>query len=71
MYRTIGAVTPSQVGESIIHQYALLWVLNFSDGKHSLFDIAQRSGYDFEIIKQTANLLHRNNLLSELPDEKN
>lgn len=30
------------------HQLALLWVLNLSDGKHSLLDIAERSGLSFK-----------------------
>ncbi|MGH8580977.1 MAG: DUF4910 domain-containing protein, partial [Gammaproteobacteria bacterium] len=30
------------------HQLALLWVLNLSDGKHSLLDIAERSSLSFK-----------------------
>ena len=45
---------------------ALLWVLNFSDGLHSLLDIAEKSGYAFESIKNAADLLAGHQLLKEL-----
>ena len=38
LYRAIGGV------ESRVDELAMLWVLNLSDGKHSLLDIAERSG---------------------------
>jgi aminopeptidase-like protein len=44
---------------------ARLWVLNFSDGEHSLLDIAERSGLPFSTICDAAELLHQNALLSE------
>lgn len=46
-------------------QLAFLWVLNFSDGKHSLLDISQESGIDFESIKEAANRLFEHKLLTE------
>lgn len=46
-------------------QLALLWVLNFSDGKHSLLQIAQKSGSSFKIIYEASQLLLKNNLLSK------
>jgi len=42
---------------------ALLWVLNLSDGKHSLLDIAERSGLSCEAIYRAAQLLVRGGLL--------
>jgi aminopeptidase-like protein len=42
---------------------ALLWVLNFSDGDHSLLDIAERSNLPFERIKSAADLLAVHGLL--------
>ncbi len=48
---------------------ARLWVLNLSDGEHSLLDIAERSGIPFSSISEAANLLCRNGLLSAVPDE--
>lgn len=43
---------------------ARLWVLNLSDGKHSLLDIAERSGQSFAAIREAAELLRRSGLLS-------
>src|SRR5262249_9162707 len=42
---------------------ARLWVLNLSDGQHSLLDIAERSGLPFSYISEEADLLWRNQLL--------
>ncbi len=41
--------------ENEIH--ARLWVLNLSDGQHSLLDIAERSGMSFGVIREAADLL--------------
>jgi len=46
-----------------------LWVLNFSDGEHSLLDIAERSGLSFSLISEAADLLYQNGLLSVVPDD--
>ncbi len=43
---------------------ARLWVLNFSDGEHSLLDIAERSGIPFSIISEAAKSLIQAGLLS-------
>jgi len=47
-------------------QMALFWVLNFSDGDHSLLDIADRSGLTFDDIKHAADLLLAHDLLREM-----
>jgi aminopeptidase-like protein len=44
-------------------QLAMLWVLNLSDGSNSLLDISDRSGLDFMLIKEAADLLSKHNLL--------
>ena len=44
---------------------ALLWVLNFSDGEHSLLDIAEKSNLPFESIKHAADVLAAHGLLRE------
>ncbi|NNC90976.1 MAG: DUF4910 domain-containing protein [Acidimicrobiia bacterium] len=49
-------------------EMALLWVMNFSDGDHSLLDIADRSGYDFGLIVQAAGLLREHGLLRPIAD---
>jgi len=47
-------------------QLALLWALNFSDGGHSLLDIAERSGYSFGLMLEASRLLAEAGLLEEL-----
>ncbi len=42
---------------------AMLWVLNFSDGAHSLLDIAERSKLPFEVILRVTRLLQEHGLL--------
>jgi len=59
MYRKIG-------GKNNNDALTILWVLNYSDGKHSLRDITLRSGIDFKQIKQTAELLHEKKLLKRI-----
>jgi aminopeptidase-like protein len=43
---------------------ARLWVLNLSDGEHSLLDIAERSGISFSAINDAAEVLRQSGLLS-------
>jgi aminopeptidase-like protein len=63
LYRSTG-------GESIGAEInARLWVLNLSDGQHSLLDIAERSGMPFSAISGAAELLCQNRLLSPLPED--
>jgi aminopeptidase-like protein len=45
-------------------QLALLWVLNLSDGKHSLLDIAERAAMPFATIRHAADLLIAGALLA-------
>jgi aminopeptidase-like protein len=44
-------------------ELGLLWVLNLSDGAHSLLDIAERSGLAFPVIKDAADALLSHGLL--------
>lgn len=46
------------------NQVALRWVLNFSDGKHSLLDICERSGLEFSVIRAAADTLCECGLLA-------
>jgi aminopeptidase-like protein len=48
-----------------IQELALLWVLNLSDGRHTLLDIAERSGIEFGVIRQAADALVEHRLLKE------
>jgi aminopeptidase-like protein len=43
---------------------AMLWILNLSDGSHSLLDIAERAELPFAIVRSTAELLQRYGLLT-------
>ena len=45
------------------NQIAMLWVLNLSDGHHSLLDIAERSDTSFKQIREAADSLHQAKLL--------
>ena len=47
---------------------ARLWVLNLSDGEHSLLDIAERSGLPFSVISDAAEVLREGGLLAPVPD---
>jgi len=48
---------------------ARLWVLNLSDGEHSLLDIAERSGIPFPAIGAAARLLSQSGLLAVVSDD--
>jgi aminopeptidase-like protein len=60
LYRTIGG---SEAGRA--RELALLWVLNLSDGEHSLLDVAERSGIAFELLAEAAASLLDVGLLEE------
>jgi aminopeptidase-like protein len=55
-----------KVGGSSLHvnYLAMFWVLNFSDGQHSLLDIAEKSGISFVTLSETADLLREHGLLA-------
>jgi len=50
-------------------QLAMLWVLNLSDGLHSLVDISERSGLKFGLISEAAEILVAKDLLKESTGE--
>jgi aminopeptidase-like protein len=54
--------------ENRAQEAALLWVLNMSDGTHSLLDIAERSGIAFPILRRATTSLIEAGLLVESPD---
>jgi aminopeptidase-like protein len=47
-------------------QLAMLWVLSLSDGRHSLLDISERSGVDFQLIRWGADVLAGCGVLKEI-----
>ena len=63
LYRLMGGE-----GKMKFDQMSLLWVLNLSDGFHSLLDIAERSGYEFPIIQEAAEALRKCALLKPAED---
>jgi len=48
-----------------MNEMAMLWVLNLSDGNHSLLDIAEQSSIRFESIQRAADALQKHRLLRE------
>jgi len=62
LYRAIGG----QAGEKSM-EMALLWVLSFSDGCHSLLEIAERSDIKFDFLAVAAEKLTEQGLLSPAP----
>ncbi|HEV7453381.1 MAG TPA: DUF4910 domain-containing protein [Pseudonocardiaceae bacterium] len=58
LYGAIGGRSDTQE-----HQMAMLWVLNLSDGQHTLLDIAERSGMPFDLVTEAAGLLRVANLV--------
>jgi aminopeptidase-like protein len=58
LYGAIGGQTDTKKRE-----LAMLWVLNMSDGENSLLDIAEKSGLEFDLIKETADTLEQFDLL--------
>jgi aminopeptidase-like protein len=57
LYRTTGGSSPGPA------DLARLWVLNLSDGRHSLLDIAERSRLPFAVIATAARELQQVDLL--------
>jgi aminopeptidase-like protein len=58
LYRSVGGTSNGD------NTMALLWVLNLADGRHSLLDIAERSGLDFGLIAAAADRLKAVGLLA-------
>lgn len=51
---------------AVAKHMAMLWVLNLSDGSHSLLDIAERADMPFAEIRSAAELLRAHGLLERL-----
>jgi aminopeptidase-like protein len=64
LYRAVGGATIPGL------QFAMLWVLNMSDGKHSLLDVVERSGLGFREVRAAAELLVEHGLLVELGEKE-
>lgn len=58
LYNTVGGIKPIDLEKN-----AMMWVLNFADGKHSLIETAIKAKMDFQTINKAAELLHSHKLL--------
>jgi aminopeptidase-like protein len=78
-YRNLNPCCEPQLGRRNLYQFvgghaigteisARLWVLNLSDGEHSLLDIAERSGLPFSAINGAAEALQQAGLLVVVPE---
>ncbi len=78
LYRNLAPYGEPQLGRRGLYQavgraaapqslsYAMLWILNLSDGDHDLIDIALRSGIGFDRQVEAASALEQNGLLVEV-----
>lgn len=60
LYRALGGQRDGGLSE-----LSMLWVLNLSDGQHTLLDIAEKSGSPIDAIEKAAKLLLNHGLLQE------
>ena len=65
LYRMMGGTQ-----DGGIEELPLLWVLNLSDGEHSLLDISDRSGLRFDALKRAADALLQHGLLKVLEESE-
>lgn len=61
LYRTIGGP------DLEAHNMALLWMLNLSDGRHTILDVAERSAMPFPVLQKAAAALAEHGLLVKEP----
>ena len=62
LYRSLGGGL-----DRASREMAMLWVLNLSDGRHTLLDIAERSGLPFPAVREAATALADHGLLKRAP----
>jgi aminopeptidase-like protein len=58
LYRALGGQTDVKTRE-----LAMFWVLNLSDGEHTVLEIAERSGLQFDLVEDVARMLADHGLL--------
>ena len=61
LYPTIG-----EIGDRTVQIYAIKCVLSFSDGEHDLLSISQRSGIDFDELREAAERCSKAGLLEAI-----
>lgn len=65
IYRLLGGQNNN--AENRKDEFAIFWILNFSDGYHSLSDIVKKSGFDKATIKRISDVLVEKGLLRKIP----
>ncbi len=68
LYSAVGGGSHAP-GEARERRLALLWVLNLSDGGHTLLEVAERAGLPFERVRRAADELLAAELLEPAEDE--
>jgi len=63
LYRAMGGMPDPGLA-----QMAMLWVLNWSDGKHDLLEIAEKASLPFEAVRSAAEALEKSGLLLPAPE---
>lgn len=63
LYGSTGGTRPKE------REHAMLWVLSFSDARHSLLDISAKSGIDFDVVRAAADDLLAADLLEACKDD--
>jgi aminopeptidase-like protein len=66
LYPTLSAGVPG--AERFVQ--AVLWVLNLSDGRHSVLDIAERSGIPVDVLADAIDSLLEHGLVAESKEER-
>jgi aminopeptidase-like protein len=61
LYGSVGGRAPAQ------REHAMLWVLNQSDGSHSLLEVARKSSLGFDVVQEAASALEAAGLLAPVP----
>ncbi len=64
IYRKLGGQNNSL--ESRKNEFAIFWVLNLSDGQHSILDIIQRSGFEENVIRNAVKILIEKGILEKI-----
>ncbi|MEW6585078.1 MAG: DUF4910 domain-containing protein [Nitrospirota bacterium] len=49
-----------------LRELAMLWVLNLSDGRHTLLDVSERAGLHFNLVIEAADALKEHDLLKAI-----
>jgi aminopeptidase-like protein len=64
LYHNTGGTNPKE------REYAMLWLLNQADGRHSLLEVAERSHLDIMLLRDVAEELQQAGLLVEAGDRR-